>query len=257
MVRIRLKTKLVLAISGMVFALVALFSYIYVSHRVRQSVAAANERAKFIAKEIEQAARENRLQNDKGLNTLLQTIVAYSKTTLDAGIADVNGRAIVHTSEAVGTQLERRENYADVVSASVIRQLEIIYGEPRAYDYSLPIQRGEQRFGNIRVGISTVFLRDEVAPQLTRAMMYSAIAILLSLALAASVSNLALRPLEAIGRRLDQMTSEVPDSQPQSDPGRVDEFGLVNTKIDRLGRQIRDVKEVFTTLKGNLDQIMG
>ena len=281
MVRIRLKTKLVLAISGMVFALVALFSYIYVSHRVRQSVAAANERAKFIAKEIEQAAREatqvdlrqqdvnlddpqliqaaleNRLQNDKGLNTLLQTIVAYSKTTLDAGIADVNGRAIVHTSEAVGKQLERRENYADVVSASVIRQLEIIYGQPRVYDYTLPIQRGEQRFGNIRVGISTVFLRDEVAPQLTRAMTFSAIAILLSLALAAGVSNLALRPLEAIGRRLDQMTSEVPDSQPQSDPGRVDEFGLVNTKIDRLGRQIRDVKEVFTTLKGNLDQIMG
>ena len=32
---------------------------------------------------------------------------------------------------------------------------------------------------------------------------------------------------------------------------------MVNTKIDRLGRQIRDVKEVFTALKENLDQIMG
>jgi PAS domain S-box-containing protein len=37
----------------------------------------------------------------------------------------------------------------------------------------------------------------------------------------------------------------------------VDEYGVVNTKIDRLGRQIRDVKEVFTTLKGNVDQVMG
>ena len=37
----------------------------------------------------------------------------------------------------------------------------------------------------------------------------------------------------------------------------MDEFGLVNTKIDRLGRQIKDVKEVFSTLKGNLDQLMG
>ena len=36
MARIRLKTKLVLAISGMVFALVAMFSYLYVSHLVRQ-----------------------------------------------------------------------------------------------------------------------------------------------------------------------------------------------------------------------------
>jgi len=35
MARIRLKTKLVLAISGMVFALVAMFSYLYVSHLVK------------------------------------------------------------------------------------------------------------------------------------------------------------------------------------------------------------------------------
>ena len=90
-------------------------------------------------------------------------------------------------------------------------------------------------------------------------MVYSAIAILLSLILAASVSNFALRPLEAIGRRLDQMTAEVPDSHPQPDPRQMIRMntGLVNTKIDRLGRQIRDVKEIFTTMKGNLEQVMG
>jgi signal transduction histidine kinase len=283
MVRVRLKTKLVLAISGLVFVLVAIFCYVYISHRVRQSTTEANDRADFVAKEIQgsareatqidlrqldvnvndpqvvQAALENRLQNDKGLNTLLQTILAYSKTTYDAGIADMSGRAIVHTDPAVvGTQLERRENYDNLVSASFLRQLEIIYGEPRVYDLYLPIQRGEgQRFGNIRVGISTVFLRNEVRPQLTRALTFSALAILLALALAAGVSNIALRPLEAIGRRLDLMTAEVPDTHPSPDPRRVDEYSLVNTKIDRLGRQIRDVKEVFSTLKGNLDQIMG
>jgi signal transduction histidine kinase len=281
--RVRLKTKLVLAISGTVFALVAVFCYVYISHRVRQSTQEAYERADFVAKEIQesaheatqvdlrqldvnvddpqriQAALEVRLQNDKGLKTLLQTILAYSKTIYDASISDVHGRVIVHTDPtAVGTQLERRENYEAVRSANFYRQLQIIYGPPRVYDLYLRIQRGEgQRFGNIRVGISTVFLKDEVQQYLSRALVFSGLAILLSLALAAGVSNIALRPLEAIGRRLDQMTAEVPDSHPQPDPGRVDEYGLVNTKIDRLGRQIRDVKEVFSTLKGNLDQIMG
>ncbi len=283
MVRVRLKTKLVLAISGMVFALVAVFCYVYISHDVRQSTLEAYERADFVAKEIQESAREatqidlrqldvdlndpqrvqaaleTRLQNDPGLSTLLQTILAYSRTIYDASIADVNGRAIVHTDPAaVGKQLERRENYADVYSASFLRQLQVIYGKPRVYDFYLPIQRGEgQRFGNIRVGISTVFLQNIVQPQLARALTFSALAILLTLALAAGVSNIALRPLEGISRRLDQMTAEVPDTQPQPDPGRVDEYGLVSTKIDRLGRQIRDVKEVFSTLKGNLDQIMG
>ena len=284
MVRVRLKTKLVLAISSMVFVLVALFCYIFVSHRVRETIAAAKERADFIANEVEDAAHqatlgdvgqenfdpndphlvqlvlENRLQNDKGLNTLLQTIVAYSYSTYDAGIVDVNGMAIVHTNSAlVGTQLKYRENYDQVLYANFLRQLAIIYGQPRVFDHELTIQRGEgPRFGKIRVGISTVFLKNEVQPQLTRALGLSAVVALLSLMVAAVVSNIALRPLEAIGRRLDQMTSEVPDSHPPLlDGGRVDEYGLVNTKIDRLGRQIKDVKEVFTTLKGNLDQIMG
>ncbi len=53
------------------------------------------------------------------------------------------------------------------------------------------------------------------------------------------------------------MTAEVPDSHPLPGPEEVDEYGLVNTKIDRLGRQIRDVKEIFTTMKGNLEQVMG
>ena len=281
--RLRLKTKLVLAISGMVFALVAVFSYVYTSHRLRQSTTEAYTRADFVAKEIEDSARqatqvdlrkldvnvsdadavqtalERRLQEDSGLNTLLESILAYSYTVYDAGITDVNGIAIVHTdTSAVGTKLERRENYSDVLSADFFHQLQIIYGPPRVYDLYVPIKRGaNQPFGFIRVGISTVFLKNALAPQLNRALVYSAIAILLSLALAAVVSNIVLRPLEAIGRRLDQMTAEVPDSHPQADPGRVDEFGLVNTKIDRLGRQIRDVKEIFTTLKGNLDQVMG
>ena len=282
-VRLKTKTKLVLSISGMVFVLVAIFCYVYISHRVRQSTSEANDRANFVAEEIQESAREatqvdlrqlnvnvddpehvqaaleNRLRNDTGLNTLLQTILAYSKTTYDAGIADVNGRAIVHTNPAVvGTQLERREDYNDLVSAGLLRQLLIIYGPPRVYDFNRPLQRGEgQRFGNIRVGISTVFLQNEVQQPLEHALIYSALAILLSLALAAAVSNIALRPLEAIGRRLDQMTAEVPEPQPQPNLRRVDEYSLVNTKIDRLGRQIRDVKEVFSALKGNLDQIMG
>jgi signal transduction histidine kinase len=75
--------------------------------------------------------------------------------------------------------------------------------------------------------------------------------------LAAALSNLALRPLEAIGRRLDVMTAEVPSDEPAVAERNFDEYGLVNTKIDRLGRQIRDVKEVFSALKENLDQIMG
>jgi signal transduction histidine kinase len=282
MSRMRLKTKLVLAISSMVFALVAIFCYLYVSHLVRQRTAEAYDSADFVAKEIRESAREasqvdlssafvnesdskqveevleQALKTDTGLNTLLQSVVGYSPTIFDAAIADVNGRAIVHTDPlAIGKDVPEREDFQKLRGGSFLQQLKVVFGAPRVYDVYLPIQREGQPFGDIRVGISTVFLKNEVAPQLRHAIIFSIIAILVSLALAALVSNIALRPLEAIGRRLDQMTAGVPDSTPEPDPRRTDEYGIVNTKIDRLGRQIRDVKEVFSALKENLDQIMG
>jgi len=278
----RLKTKLVLAISSMVFALVAVFCYLYMSHLVRQRVAEAYDSADFVAKEIRERAREvsqvdlsgafvdqanpqqitalleEALRTDPGLLTLLQAVVGYSPTIYDAAIAGVNGRAIVDTDAgAIGTLVPQREDFASVRNGNFLQQLKVVFGTPRVYDVYLPIQREGQPFGDIRVGISTVFLKSEVQPHLRRALIFSIIAVLVSLALAASVSNIALRPLEAIGRRLDQMTAGVPDTAPDPDPRGVDEYGLVNTKIDRLGRQIRDVKEVFSALKENLDQIMG
>ncbi len=282
MARIRLKTKLVLAISGMVFALVAVFSYLYVSHLVSQRTADVYDSADFVAKEMRERAREisqsdlpstfaetsdpaqvqaalnHALQIDPGLNTLLQSIVGYSQTIYDASIADVNGNAIVYTStSAIGRKLEKREDFKQVLNGNFLQQLKAVYGKPKVYDVKLPIQREGQPFGEIRVGISTVFLKDQVQPLLRSAVGFSIVAILVSLALAAGVSNIALRPLEAIGRRLDQMTVGVPDIVPEPDPKATDEYGVVNTKIDRLGRQIRDVKEVFSALKENLDQIMG
>lgn len=278
----RLKTKLVLAISGMVFALVAAFSYLYVSHLMRQRTTEAYNSADFVAKEIRESAHEatlidlssafvnendpkhveevleEALKTDPGLKTLLQSIIGYSPTVSDAAIADVNGRAIVHTNPLEnGTILAQREDFEKIRNGNFLQQLKVVFGAPKVYDVYLPIQRQGQPFGDIRVGISTVFLKDAIQPQLRRALFFSVLAILISLALAAGVSNIALRPLEAIGRRLDQMTVGVPDSIPDPDPRRTDEYGLVNTKIDRLGRQIRDVKEVFSALKENLDQIMG
>jgi signal transduction histidine kinase len=278
----RLKTKLVLAISGMVVVLVAIFSYFYVSRLVRARIYQAYDSADFVAKEIRESARdaslsalgstfadennpqqvkavlEQELQLSTGLNTLLQSVVGFSPTISDAAIVDIRGRAIVHTDpNSIGTKLEERKNFQQVRNGSFLQQLKVVFGAPRVYDVHLPIQRDGRPFGDIRVGISTVFLESEVQPELRRALFFSIFAILVSMALAASVSNIALHPLEAIGRRLDQMTAGVPDTTPDPDPRYTDEYGLVNTKIDRLGRQIRDVKEVFSALKENLDQIMG
>ena len=278
--RVRLKTKLVLAISAMVFALVATLSYLYVSQLVRQRIVQAYSSGDFVAREIRDAARDavavdlrntdidpndtakirgviaDSLQTDPGVNTLLQSIVGYSLIIYDAGIYDRDGRVLVHTDASLLDKVvQSREDFGRVRDGKFFRQLEVVYGKPEVYDIHLPIQREGQPFGDIRIGISTVFLKSELRPQLNRALTFSIVAIIVSFMLAAVLSNFALRPLEAIGRRLDQMTTDA-GGTPAPAESQSDDYGAM-TKIDRLGREIRDVKEVFSALKENLDQIMG
>ncbi len=278
--RIRLKTKLVLAISAMVFGLVATLSYLYISQFVRQRIVEAYSTGDFVGRQVRDAARDavavdlrntdidpadtekirgviaDSLQTDPGLNTLLQSIVGYSLIIYDAGIYDRQDRVLVHTDASLLDKVVHpREDFARVRDGNFFRQIAVVYGKPEVYDIHLPIEREGKPFGDIRIGISTVFLKSELRPQLNRALTFSIVAVLVSFLLAAFLSNIALRPLEAIGRRLDQMTVTAGDLPETRDVGN-DEYGAM-TKIDRLGREIRDVKEVFGALKENLDQIMG
>ena len=279
--RVNLKTKLVLSISGMVFAVVTTLSAVYISHLVRHAVEDSYQDAEFVGHEIFNAARqaleidtsstkidlsdpnavrgmvEDTLQTDQGLNALLQSIVGYSPTVYDVAIVDEQGRALLHTdADQQGNVIPARENFSSVRDGSFRRQLAVVYGAPRVYDISIALVRDGAPFGAIRVGVSTTFLKNTLQPQLTSAIIFSALSILVCLALAAGVSNFALQPLEAISRRLDRMTAGQLEPASEKESRRSDEYGVVTTKIDRLGRQMRDVKEVFSALKENLDQIM-
>lgn len=281
MARVRLKTKLVLAITFMVVALVITLSWIYVSQLVRQRIQQSYESASFVAQEVLGSARQaleidlestkidltdprqvhaaiaEILQADPGLSSLLQSIVGYSPTIYDVAIVGQDGRALVHTDATlIDQQMPARPDLARLRDGHFLDQVDAVYGPPRVYEVRLPVQQNGTPFGMIRVGVSTVLLKGELQPQLNRALLYSAVSILISLVLAAGLSNFALRPLESIGRRLDAMTAGVEPGTESEPAASSDEYGAVNTKIDRLGRQIRDVKEVFSALKENLDQIM-
>src|SRR5579872_2139181 len=265
----------------MVFVLVAALCCLYISQLVEQRIRAANENGDFVANEVFNATRETiesglgkeranfsdpqvlhdaavrSLQNDRGLRTLLESVIGYSTTVFDIAITDTDRRAILHSDPSeVGKIIPSRPDLAAFRNASFIRQLRMVYGPPQVYTITIPLERNDVPFVFIRVGIRSTFLRSDLQPQLHRAIFLAMMALLLSLVFAAILSNLALQPLEMISRRLDQLTSgEVSIVVPQPAQSK-DEYGVVTTKIERIGRQMQDVKEVFTALKENLDQIM-
>jgi PAS domain S-box-containing protein len=201
---------------------------------------------------------EDLLQSDTVVTSLLESVTGDSQNILDACIVDASGMALLHTTAALqNTIVPAREDFTNLLNGGIRRQYQLIYGPPETYDARLPLINNTtgKPFGEVRVGISTTLLRNTLRPQITRALVFSGSAILLSLILAAGLSNLALRPLAAISHRLDLISSGKADL-PETTSKRSDEYGRVSTKIERLGRQMRDVKEVFSALKENLDQMM-
>jgi signal transduction histidine kinase len=275
----RRKTQIVLAITLLVAALVCSLSYVYVSQILRQRVAYERDTANYLNSQLAHIAASEipdftstrvdtsnpaklrsaiaeYLATNADLNTMLESAVGDWPMIQDAAILDGDGKAILHSiPELFGKTIPNRPDFRTVQDAKFRRQLHLVYNPPIVYDVSVPLLLDEKPFGSIRLGVSTVFLRNEITPWLQRAAIFCGISILLSLVLAAGLSHIALGPLEKISRRLDNVTAGEAETIEEK-TGR-DEYGVVTQKIANLGRQMRDAREIFSALKDNVDQIMG
>jgi signal transduction histidine kinase len=226
------------------------------------------------------AAVADTLRRDPGLNSLLTSIVNYSPTILDVAVVDPQNRAIIAVPDSsLDDQiLPSRPDYAVLRRQSLIRSFRIVFGPPQVYNVSLGLSLNDQPFLNIRIGIRTTFLRNAFRPWLVESLSFMGLAMIISMVVAAFVANLALQPIEQISQRLDLLAAqealpettsrdlrrtiepEAPASLPipaERDSRRgADTVAQVSGKIDRLGQRIRNVEEVFSALRENLDQIL-
>jgi signal transduction histidine kinase len=275
----RRKTLIVLAITFMVAALVSFFSYLYISETLRQQIATTRDTAFHLTSQLTYLAdravpdltstRVNTndpeavrqaiayyLSTDSNLNTTLESVAGDWPYVYDAAVVDLYGKAILHTNpDMIGKQIADRPDFQSLANAHFRRQLRMVYNAPTVYEVRMPLHLDGAPFGSVRLGISTVLLKNQLTPLLYRAVIFSGISIFLSLLLAAGVSNLALGPLERISRTLDSVSAGHAEALSETEAGR-DEYAPVKSKIAHLGRQMRDAKEIFSALKDNVDQIM-
>ncbi len=290
----RLKTKLVLLITGLVFLVITTLSWLYLGQLlqvyVNQSYTTTTEAAHQVLfatrQAIDSGLRErtfnvndpasvraavaDSLRTNPGLNALINSIIDYSPTVLDVSIADNDGRALLSTpNPALNDQmLPKRPNYADLRGQSMWKTLHILFGPPQDYNVNVGLDLSGKPFLTVRIGVRTTFLKNSFRPWLEESLSLIALAMITSLAVAAFVANLALAPIETISKRLDLLeqsedagtAGELPDETGTDSLARrapaSDAVAQVSGKIERLGRRMRNVEEVFTALKENLDQVL-
>jgi PAS domain S-box-containing protein len=278
----RLKTKLVLAITGLVFLVVCTLSWVFLGQLLRQRLSQAYSDNDMVAREILfatkralqtnirgpqvnsndpralRAAVAEALRSDPALTELMDSAIRYSPTVFDVAIADSEGRALLSTDPSnLDHLLPHRQEYEELQTGGLLKLLQVVFGPPRVYNVTLPMERDYEPFATIRVGVRTTFLRFVVEPWLYAALAYTGVAIICSLIFAAFLANIALKPIEQIGARLDALA--LAEAEVASEAGTArsgDAVVLVSHKIERIGRRMRNVEEVFSALKENLDQIM-
>ena len=279
----RLKTKLVVAITVLVFVVVNVLSWLYFGELLQQHIEQSYAATDIIAHQLQFATRvaiesgtrnltinandpvqlraaiATALRNDPGLKALLNSVISYSPTVFDISIADGSGRAYLSTDPTLEDQpLSSRPDYNSLRHASVIETLKIVFGPPQVYNVALSLERQGQTVASVRIGIRTTFLSATFRPWIVQTAILIGVVILITLVVSAFVANLAFQPIEQISRRLDALT-QLPESEPAGELEAGDSSDAVvqvSHKIERLGRRMRNVEEVFSALKENLDQIL-
>ena len=276
--RLSLKAKLT-ALTGLIVLLVVLaISALYLTSLTRDALVNVERRGRYVADEVYHQAQtvlaqshlppdvqpsdsqavlqfiQTRLAEDPGLTSTIESAVGYSATTYYVAITNTKGIILVHNDPAeIGSTFAAGTPFSRLLDSGAFQQLRVIYGPPRVYEIGLPIEVGDEPFGEVHVGVSTLFVANQLTPELRKAFLLAVLAIVLATGFASLLSFRLLRPLKTISLSVEQMARGE-----YTEPLRInrkDEWGILSSKLNLLGEQMRGEKTAFLKLKENLDQL--
>jgi signal transduction histidine kinase len=281
--RFRLKTKITLIIALLVLAVVGANSWLYLATLTRQVIRQAEIRATLVEGQVftqaltalNDAAGEGKapasdhpedvreyvrsaLEQNSGLTSLIDAEVS-DPLIYEVTILDRDGTAMISSDPTLpGRQVLSRPPLTELLNSGFIRQLRNIYRAPLlSYQTASPFKVGppgqQVPFGEIRVAVQIALLRSEITPALYSAGLLAVASVLFSVLLAALVSTVSLAPLERLTAQAEAISRGEFDQKPL---GTTDEFGQVSTRITQIGQQLRGVREIFSSTRENLDQVL-
>ena len=278
----RLKTKLVLAITALVFLITGLVSLVYASQMLHSAVAESYDTNHMVAEQIRfalqnaletglrdqtvdpndpaqlRALMTSAVRDNAELQAVVQSVNRYSLTVYDVNIGDSHSLTLLSTNpENEDKLLPLRPDYTQLLNLNSFQLMLQVFGPPKVYDVIASLENNGAPFASVHVGVRTTLLLAFYAPWRTEALSLMGVSLLTALLAAFLLSNLALRPMEQISRQLDRWTTAGEIASEPKQAIMQDTAAQVSTKIEQIGQRMRNVEEVFSALKENLDQVLG
>jgi signal transduction histidine kinase len=286
----RLKTKLVLSVTALTFAIVLILCSMFMSEllrqRIEQEVAANDVLAQQVLQMTRQAVqtglRENppadrsdealhaavvdALRSNTALSDVMDTVIRYTTQVQDVSVTDAHGLTLVSTDpDSLDQEAISRTGLNKLRDSGFVNQMRELFGKPRLLDVTKPLERNGAPFLTVHLGVQSTFLRNSYEESLRSALWFALVAGVASIVAAGLLANLALRPIEQISTRLQRLTAGPELGLGTGDPARTtleageagsDAMVRVTQTIERLGEQMRTKEAGYTALQANLNQML-
>jgi len=241
-----IKSRQVAGVTTLVVLVVVAVSAYHLATLARLSMQETASRGDLLKQAIFQSAREVvpgakdpyvALQHDGGIRSLLDSSVAYSPNVTYAAITNKDGTAVAHIfASEEGKPLPEQEDLVGVVDRNPIALLRAVYSD-RTYEVRQPLLFGDQQFGTIRIGISTLLVKSELQKALRLALQSVVVALILSTLVAMLLAQWMLRPIHVIQSGLTRL-------------GR----GELDVRLDLPEDEFKDLGSSFAAVSAQLSE---
>ncbi len=235
--RLSIKQKQVLGVTAMVALIVTALSLLHLMNLARVLLIESRDRLELLANAVYNQAREvvteqetayDAVRNSRSVQSALEAAI-YSQDVIDAVIVDPTGTVIASSDPVqVGKVLSTRAPLNNLIASSGLAQLQAVYNTEQSLEWNQPIALGDQPFGEIRIGLSTILVRSDLNQSLAPAALAAGIALLVTVFSAMLLAQVVLRPMHVIRSSLSRL-------------GRGDLGATLDLRDDAEFRELGDV----------------
>jgi signal transduction histidine kinase len=259
--RLGIKGKQVLGVTSIVGVVVMGVSILHLSRLAAVSTDESRARAELLANAIFHRARDlvadgadpfKAVRTDPGLRSVLESSL-YSKNVTFAAIVDTRGLAVAHTDPLLeGQLLPAGGDLTRLVGRSPLSQLLAIYSsEGQNLELREPLLLGDMEIGAIRVGVSTLLIRQDLDASLGAAVVIAGAALGVSVLVATLLAQWLLRPIHVIRSGLTRLGRG--EFGVQLDLNQHDEFGELGTSFNAVSEQLSADRSQLAGQMANLE----
>ena len=235
--RLSLKQKQVLGVTAMVALIVTALSLLHLMNLARVLLLESKARVELLANAVYHQARDvitdpatayDEVRTSRSVQSALEAAI-YSQDVIDAVIVDPTGVVVASSDPMqVGKTMDARTPLNNVIADSGLAQLQAVYNTDQSLEWSQPIALGDQPFGEIRIGLSTLLVRRDLNLSLAPAAVAAGGALLVAVISAMLLAQVVLRPMHVIRSSLSRL-------------GRGDLGATLDLRDDEEFRELGDV----------------